>query len=234
MMTGRKNKYDDIIDNFLSKNLKPEYMNSSSPTNYAGSTLMRSNSTGENFKKSHKPIIYVSMGTVFNNENSNLFKTIVEACKSFWHNYAIIVSTGDEKTYEKYSDCSTNNILFVPHTPQIEILKRTSLFITHAGMNSVSEAIHYAVPIICLPLSGDQPMVALRVEELGIGIRLQADHELTMNKVKNAITQILSNSSYFENVNELSLKSKMNNGHVKAADYLIEFLNKNRQENNIL
>ena len=101
-------------------------------------------------------------------------------------------------------------------------------------MNSVSEAIHYAVPIICLPLSGDQPMVALRVEELGIGIRLQADHELTMNKVKNAITEILGNSSYFENVNELSLKSKMNNGHVKAADYLIEFLNKNRQENNIL
>ena len=194
------------------------------------SILMRSNSTGENFKKFHKPISYVSMGTVFNNENSNLFEIIVEACKTFSDDYSIIVSTGDEKTYEKYANSSlkSDKILFVPHTPQVEILKRAFLFITHAGMNSVSEALQYGVPIICLPLSGDQPFVAWRVaDELGIGIRLQADDELSVSKVKNAISEILDNPIYRERANDLSLISKRYCGHKLATEHLINFLNEN-------
>jgi UDP:flavonoid glycosyltransferase YjiC (YdhE family) len=74
--------------------------------------------------KNTNPIIYVSMGTVFNFENSDLFQVIVEACKSFLSTHSVIVSTGDEKTYAKYSKSSQNNVIFVPHAPQIEILKR--------------------------------------------------------------------------------------------------------------
>jgi zeaxanthin glucosyltransferase len=104
------------------------------------------------------------MGTVFNNENSNLFHVLVEGCKHYAKDYAVIVSTGNEEAYKKYQDSSLNSsdILLVPHTPQVEILKRAHLFITHAGMNSVSEAVNCGVPFICLPLSGDQPMVAFR------------------------------------------------------------------------
>ncbi len=258
-MSGRKNdmnKYVDIIEDFLKKNLKSEYIfidenkqdnldrsNSqyfNAESQPFDSVLMRSNSTGDNFKKYHKPIIYVSMGTVFNNENSNLFEIIVEACKFFSDNYSVIVSTGDEKTYEKYAKSSLNSdkILFVPHTPQIEILKRAYLFITHAGMNSVSEALQYGVPIICLPLSGDQPFVAWRVaDELGIGIRIQADDELTVNKVKNAITEILNNPVYRERSNDLSLISKRYCGHKLATEHLIEFLKQNEniiEQNNKL
>jgi len=129
------------------------------------------------------------MGTVFNFENSDLFQVIVEACKSFLSTHSVIVSTGDEKTYARYSKSSQNNVIFVPHAPQIEILKRAHLFITHAGMNSVSEAIHYAVPLICIPLSGDQNFVAWRVaDELGIGIRLCKDNNLTCDMVKRALS----------------------------------------------
>jgi hypothetical protein len=159
-------KYMKMIDEFLEKNLQLAELNhskdqtSSTTTttvaeeNNVKSVYLRSESTGDNFKKFCKPIIYVSMGTVFNNENSDLFKVLVNACKFYSKEYAIIVSTGDEKTYKKYADSELNNgsILFVPHTPQVEILKRANLFITHAGMNSVNEAIHYGVPIICLPL----------------------------------------------------------------------------------
>lgn len=84
--------------------------------------LMRSDSNGENFKKMYKPIIYVSMGTVFNNENKHLFQVLVEACKFYAKDYSIIVSTGDETTYERYKSSNSDTILFVPHTPQVEIL----------------------------------------------------------------------------------------------------------------
>lgn len=230
-LSGTKNemnKYVDLIENYLQKNRTNQILDSNEINS---SVLMRSNSTGENFKKTHKPIIYVSMGTVFNKENSNLFETIVIACKSFADNYSVIVSTGDEETYQKYAKSKLNNekILFVPHTPQVEILKRAHLFITHAGMNSVSEAIQYGVPIICLPLSGDQPFVAWRVaDELGIGVRLQADDELTVEKVTNALNEILNNPIYREKSKKISLISQKYRGHELAAQHIVNFLSQNK------
>jgi UDP:flavonoid glycosyltransferase YjiC (YdhE family) len=175
-------KYIQIIDEFLSKNLSINALTLTN-NNKLASFVSQSSMSDEQVKQLYKPIIYVSMGTVFNNENSHLFQVLVEACKFFSREYAVIVSTGDEKAYEKYANSPLNSdtILLIPHTPQVEILKIANLFITHAGMNSVSEAINYGVPIICLPLSGDQPFVAWRVaDELGMGIRLQPDVSLTV------------------------------------------------------
>ncbi|CAF0718066.1 unnamed protein product [Brachionus calyciflorus] len=212
-------KYIQRIEEFLEKKSIDHYNNPKS-------AFMRSESTGENFKKYHKPIIYVSMGTVFNNENSHLFKILIEGCKIFSDKYAVIVSTGDEKTYEKYAGLYTNeNILLIPHTPQVEILKRAHLFITHAGMNSVSEAVNYGVPIICIPLSGDQPFVAWRVaDELGIGIRLQPDESLTVERVIASVKTILNDPSYREKAQELARLSKNYAGHKTAKDHTIKFL----------
>lgn len=174
-----------------------------------------------------KPIIYVSMGTVFQNENPELFKVLIRASTRFARDYAVIISTGDEKNYDKYmnSSLASPDILLIPHTPQIEILKRASLFITHAGMNSVSEAINYGVPIICLPLSGDQPFVAWRVaDELGAGVRLQPNDELTEEVVEQAMRKVLNDPSYRQKALALSQISKCYAGHKSAVEHTVQFL----------
>ena len=85
----------EVIENFLRKNQinsddrrfpkiveqndrRSYYDNYDNKAFSDASNLMRSESSGENFKKYHKPIIYVSMGTVFNNENLEIFEIIVE------------------------------------------------------------------------------------------------------------------------------------------------------------
>ena len=222
-------KYVNVIDAFLAKNLSSNAATLTN-NNKIPSFVSQASMSDETLKKLYKPIIYVSMGTVFNNENSDLFQVLVEACKFFAHKYAVIVSTGDEKAYEKYANSTLNSdsILLVPHTPQVEILKISHLFITHAGMNSVSEAINYGVPIICLPLSGDQPFVAWRVaDELGMGIRLQPDSTLTVDKVKESINQILTNPSYKQQATHLSKISQTYTGHVTACDLTINFIQEN-------
>jgi len=105
-------------------------------------------------------LIYVSLGTVFNN-NITIFKLILDAFATFdlepnetkskisSNNIKIVVSLCDT-CYEKFNDLINknmyslpNNILMVKSAPQTEILKRASLFVTHNGMNSTSESIHF-------------------------------------------------------------------------------------------
>ena len=67
-------------------------------------------------------------------------------------------------------------------------------------MNSTSEAIHFGVPMICLPLGKaiDQPLIAYRVaDELGLGIRLNP-HKMDTDTLTNAISRVLVDRSYAE------------------------------------
>ena len=57
--------------------------------------------------------------------------------------------------------------------PQTELLTYTKLFITHGGMNSAHEGLYNGVPLVVIPQSADQPVVAKQVESLGAGIKLQ-------------------------------------------------------------
>lgn len=102
-------------------------------------------------------LVFVSLGTLFNN-NFDIFKKIIDAFKTFdeecgtirLKNLRVIVSTGEKcfgqfrQLIESKSLKIPDNIYIVKSAPQIEILKRASLFVTHSGMNSTSESIHFA------------------------------------------------------------------------------------------
>jgi UDP:flavonoid glycosyltransferase YjiC (YdhE family) len=111
-------------------------------------------------------LIYASMGTVADN-NIFIFEHLIEAIKTFDQEQSpslkgsqlrVICSTG-AKIYDQFIERIKidnyqvpDNIVMQPSVPQIDILKRASLFITHCGMNSASETIHYGVPVIAIPL----------------------------------------------------------------------------------
>lgn len=66
------------------------------------------------------------------------------------------------------------------------------LFITHAGCNGLTEALHHAVPMVAIPLAADQPDGAARVGKKGFGVVLRKE-ELTADKLFNAIMIVLKN-----------------------------------------
>lgn len=62
------------------------------------------------------------------------------------------------------------NIIIVQHAPQLEILKKASVMISHAGGNTVRECLFFGVPMVVFPMFFDQPGCAARVRHHGLGL----------------------------------------------------------------
>uniref|UniRef100_F1KZ92 glucuronosyltransferase n=1 Tax=Ascaris suum TaxID=6253 RepID=F1KZ92_ASCSU len=88
--------------------------------------------------------------------------------------------------------------------PQVDLLqnKKTLAFISHAGFNSIQEAIHSGVPIVAIPLFGDQYVNSRLAEQRRIGIIISKSEFNELNIV-HAIKEILHNNEYKTNVQQL-------------------------------
>ncbi|KAJ8040052.1 UDP-glucuronosyltransferase 2A3 [Holothuria leucospilota] len=97
------------------------------------------------------------------------------------------------------------NVKTMAWIPQNDILghKKTRLLIFQAGNNGVYEAIYHAVPLLVMPLLGDQVDVAQRVVERGIGLKIDITTVTSQSVTKN-IKTILTNPKYRNNVKHLS------------------------------
>ncbi|XP_077304338.1 UDP-glucuronosyltransferase 1A1-like isoform X6 [Lithobates pipiens] len=97
------------------------------------------------------------------------------------------------------------NTHLVKWLPQNDLLAhpKARAFITHAGSHGIYEGICNAVPMVMLPLFGDQMDNAKRIESRGGGITLNV-LELIPEDLSNALTSVINNSSYKENIQRLS------------------------------
>jgi UDP:flavonoid glycosyltransferase YjiC (YdhE family) len=76
--------------------------------------------------------------------------------------------------------------------PQTSVIPLVDLVITHGGNNTITEALHFGKPMICLPLFWDQYDNAQRVGELGLGVRL-APYTFAADELRAAIDTLLTN-----------------------------------------
>jgi MGT family glycosyltransferase len=116
-------------------------------------------------------LIYASLGT-WSNRHATFFETCL-ACFSDGTR-PVLISLGDGLRPEQFGQIPPN-LRLASFVEQTSVLGATGLFITHGGMNSVSEALIYGVPMILVPQDADQLLVAKRVEQLGAGLVIGKD-----------------------------------------------------------
>ena len=160
---------------------------------------------------SERPLILVSLGTVFN-DNPDFFRDCIEAFAE--SDTQVVMSVGKRLSIEALGDIPPNFIVR-SYVPQLEILKRTDLFITHGGANSVHQGLYYGVPLLLVPQQLEQAMVAARMAELGVGAVLRKP---TAASLQSMAGRLLNDKSYRLQAVALSQDLAAAGGVGRAAD----------------
>ncbi|MFJ7886656.1 macrolide family glycosyltransferase [Lysinibacillus xylanilyticus] len=177
--------------------------------------------TQENFDLTaikEKSPIYISLGTVLN-QAVDFYKLCIKAFGNTEH--TVVMSIGGQTQLDELGEIPENFIVKT-YVPQTELLKYTKLFITHGGMNSTNEALYNGVPLILIPLSADQPIIAEQVTNIGAGIPLQMQ-TLTANQLNEAADQVLNNPSIHKAVANIKESFQKSGGYQKAVDEIFKF-----------
>jgi MGT family glycosyltransferase len=117
-----------------------------------------------------RPLAYVSLGTIFNRDRAMLFQISEALAARGWQ---VIVSLGDATATA--NEAWPEHVQAHPFVDQIGVLGEAQLFVTHGGMNSVSEALSQGVPMIVIPQAVDQHLVARQTANLGAAVIIQRD-----------------------------------------------------------
>jgi zeaxanthin glucosyltransferase len=167
-----------------------------------------------------EPLIYASMGTL-QNGLGGVFNTIAQAVGER-AGMQLVLSIGPVLDPQQIKSLPANAIV-VDRVPQIELLKRSALCITHAGLNTTLEALTQGVPLVAIPVTNDQPGVAARIAYTKTGTFVPMK-ELTVPRLTLLIDEVLRNPEYRENANRLRQAIANTNGLEKAVDLLEEAL----------
>ncbi len=172
-------------------------------------------SATEEVEKKRDKLIYISMGTV-NNDMMPFYKACISALRDT--DYQVIMSVGNLVSTRDFGELP-ENISVYSHVDQIAVLEQADTFVSHCGMNSVSESLYFEVPLVMLPQTSEQKGVAERVSQLGAGVKLD---KLDGASVLSAINKIFSDSTYRQNAVKISDGFKNCSGAKGAADKIIQ------------
>jgi zeaxanthin glucosyltransferase len=161
-----------------------------------------------------EPLIYASMGTIMNGR-LDVFRTIVAGVAKH-KDLQLALSIGDQLDPEQIGPIPKNAII-VKRAPQLELLKQTSVCITHAGLNTVLESLTQGVPQVAIPVTFDQPGVAARIAQKQTGV-VTSLNKLTADHLSTLLDEVQNDSTYRDNARKLQKAIAKANGLSVAAD----------------
>jgi MGT family glycosyltransferase len=165
-----------------------------------------------------RPLLYVSLGTIFNNRPA-FFKQCFDA---FGETASQVVMSCGAQLDSAALGPVPDNVLVSAYVPQLEILARTRVFITHAGMNSVMEGIYYGVPFVAIPQMPEQAITARRVGELGLGIAMEPT-SVSVTSLQEAVASVASDDGLPARTRAMQQAARVAGGYQRAAEALSAF-----------
>jgi MGT family glycosyltransferase len=160
-------------------------------------------------------LVYLSLGSLAS-ADLELMRRLVAMLAGSPHR--IVVSKGPQHAELELAP----NMWGAEFLPQASILPRADLVLTHGGNNTTTECFYFGKPMVVLPVFWDQYDNAQRVEELGLGRRLDT-YRCSEEELAGAIDALLADEVLRRRLDAMAARLRTVPGTVKAAD-LIERL----------
>jgi hypothetical protein len=160
--------------------------------------------------------IYLSLGTLYN-QNIEFYRTVFMAFAD--HPGQFILSVG-RLTDTHDLGLVPDNFIIQSYGPQLELLQKVDLFITHGGMNSVNEGLNYGVPLVVVPQQIEQALNGRQVARQKAGVVL-ADTppygHVDASVLRRTVDKVLADPTYRLNAERLSRSFHEAGGYQQAA-----------------
>jgi len=176
----------------------------------------RANAQGWQPPADGSPVLFISLGTAFN-QRPDFFDQCIEAFgDSRWH---VVMSVGDKVELPE----APANFEVAPHFPQPAVLADTTVFLSHTGMNSTLESLYYGVPLVSVPQMFEQTVNGQRAVELGMGRQLDPG-ALTAQLLRDTVEEVATDPVIRANVTKFGEQLRAVDGPAIGADALEELL----------
>jgi MGT family glycosyltransferase len=166
-----------------------------------------------------RPLVYASLGTLQNGSEAT-FRLIAEGCANL--DLQLVLSLGGGLDPAQLGALPGDPII-VAYAPQLQLIKRASAVITHAGLNTVLESLAEGVPLVCIPFGNDQPGVAARVAAHSAGIVIP-QRSVTAPRLRNAVRSVLTDPAYRDAAQKIMFSMRQCDGRTRAADIIEDTL----------
>lgn len=162
-----------------------------------------------------RPIIYVSQGTTYN-RNPRILLRALEALGA--ESIQVIVAVGRAFESGEFSDAPVNAVI-EPFIPFSAVVSKIHVAVTHAGSGAVHMALAHGIPLVLLPLTGDQPELAARCVRAGAAVRLDP-MTVGPEELKAAVFTVLNDPAYRAGARRIMESYARYDGPRLAADLL--------------
>jgi MGT family glycosyltransferase len=175
-----------------------------------------------------RPLVYISTGTMFSRHYQGFYLNALAALSqdNFPIPVQVVMAIGKDQSIERLGRIP-DNFIVVPFAPQIRLLEKASVAVSHGGVNSVNEAFFFGKPMLIVHWGGDRMEFAKRVAYQGAGISLDVD-SASPRRIRKAILELLRQPRYAR-ASEGVMKSYRSCGGAMTAAGLLTRLAETRQ-----
>lgn len=166
-----------------------------------------------------RPLIYASLGTL-QNRVAKTFRVIAEACNGL--DAQLVISTGHGVAPEALGELPGHPVV-VSYAPQLDLLRRSTVAVTHAGLNTVLDALATGIPMVAVPVTNEQPGISARVGWVGAGEAFDYKH-VTPQALRAAVLRVRSDPSYRAAAERVRDSIRAGGGAPRAAEMIEQSL----------
>ena len=136
-----------------------------------------------------RPKVFMSLGTVNASRGARLYQAALEAFSD--GAYQLCLAAPPELLPEALPE----HVISQPRVPQLALLPKVDVVISHAGHNTTCESLAHGLPLVVLPIKDDQPIIAEQVKRAGAGLRLPFARAKA-KQLRAAVDQVLREPSF--------------------------------------